>query len=476
MRRHLTLTLAAALMLGACGSSPTTPIGLDLFGPDTGAPDLPPVMDVPPHPDVPVDIASEAPPADVGPDGADLADASAPDTGVQVTPLSAPASGVFSAETTVTPDGTFAVWMDISNGGVANGFSVFTGGAWTTADHTSADLALGDPVAAVDAAGTLYYGYLDGSCPGGNCANGHVWMTRRTAGATAFDTPVDISPADPTEFYDKPWLMVAGDGSLVATFAARAGNYPNNVDHLVAARTTDGTTWNRVDAVPVRPMGQLAGIAHACASTSTNTVWLVHVDSQTPIFAALRWSDDAGQTWNDTDTSSNFAAPSEANTLQSYDLRCVGDGDEVWVMHGLGTGGSGAEDIPPLDEIHLAYSSDHGRTFTDQVVLKEPGRKYLRPEVVIESPGHLSIIAYTGTGEGDDQGAIRWWRSSDNGATFAEAMVLLSPIQFTGSRATTAWIGDYSGLSIAGGSLIATVADNHSGTSQIVAITAPLPR
>jgi hypothetical protein len=341
-----------------------------------------------------------------------------------------------------------AAWMDIGVGGIANGFALSTdhGRTWSPAAAVSDVLALGDPVAAIDRAGALYYGYLDGTCSPSGCTNGHLWLARRAPGEAAFAPALDISPADPAEFYDKLWLMVAADGSLVATVAARAGEYPSNVDRLIVARSTDGLQWDRVEALPPRPMGQLAGIPHACASTSSGRIWLLHIDSETPIFARIRWSDEHGVTWPAANASSGFAPPAEVTTLQGYDLRCVGEGDEVWVMHGVSGGASSGESIPPLDEIHLAYSQDGGKTFEHRAVLKEPGRRYLRPEIVLEPGGALDLIAYTGSDEGDPAGAVRLWRSTDKGATFVEQPVLLEPIRFTGSRAGADWIGDYSGL------------------------------
>lgn len=411
-----------------------------------------------------------------GADATDATDAGAVG-GVPPTPISE-SGKTYESEThlVVAPTGrTLAIWMRIGSA-IKNGFALsedrgatFGPPAILEAAHT-----LGDPIATAGLDGSFYYGYLDGACGAAGCSQGHVWVARMAPGDDTFGAPVDASPADPDEFYDKPWLMTGSDGALILVTAARKGTYPSNVDRLIAARSADGQSWTYTDIVPPGPPGQVAGIPHACASPTGTRVWALHVDSTSPTWSAIRWSDDLGATWPAENRSTSFALPSEVNGLQSYDLRCVGEGDDVWVEYGVAKGPSSGTSIPPLDRITVAHSGDGGATWDLRTVVNPDGPKALRPEIARDATGALHVIAYTGAEEGDAAGAVRWWRSTDGGETFEDRGALHAPILFTGARDGSDWVGDYSGLVIDGGDLFATFVDNSSGKSHILFTRRPL--
>jgi hypothetical protein len=386
----------------------------------------------------------------------------------------------FEAETHLVAgsDGKLlAVWMGFPQGSLLNGYarSDDDGRTWS-APMSAPGSSFGDPVATRGADGSFYYGYLDGICGAAEaCSNGHVWVARMAPSSTTFGARVDVSPADPTEFYDKPWMMTASDGTLLVTFNGTVGQSPNNVASIVVARSSDGTSWTRAYAVPKQARGVLAQVPHACTSPTGSRMWIAYIDSTSPIYASIRWSDDLGLTWPNANVSSGFALPSEAAALQSYDLRCVGRDDDVWLLYGLASGSSSASAIPPLDEIHVAHSSDGGKTWPKRTVIQETGLQYLRPEIVLEPSGAIDLIAYTGAKEGDANGRVRAWRSTDAAASFAPLTTLVQPIRFTGDRSGSAWIGDYGGLAFASGEILATVVDNSSGSSHIAFARATVP-
>jgi hypothetical protein len=194
------------------------------------------------------------------------------------------------------------------------------------------------------------------------------------------------------------------------------------------------------------------------------------------VFASLRWSDDHGQSWPSQNVSTGFALPSESAQLQTYDLRCVGEGDDVWVMYGLASGPSSATAIPPLDSIQVAHSGDAGMTWTERATITRADTLFLRPEIAREPSGALQVIAYSGSAEGDTNGAVRRWRSSDGGQSFVEQAVVHAPIVFTGERGntTTLWIGDYSGLAVDQGELFSSYVDNSSGSAHVAFSRLPL--
>jgi hypothetical protein len=144
-------------------------------------------------------------------------------------------------------------------------------------------------------------------------------------------------------------------------------------------------------------------------------------------------------------------------------------------MYGLASGSSSPEAIPLLDEIRVVHSGDSGKTWDTPGAIKEASVHYLRPEIVLEPQGAIDVIAYTGAQEGDRTGSIRSWRSTNSGVSFAPLATLRSPTTLTGTRSSSLWIGDYSGLVFDNGELLATIADNSSGASHIAFVRAAVP-
>ena len=264
-----------------------------------------------------VSPAPSAPLAEGGPVEASDDDATAPpDAAPDATVPSAISS---SAKTTsesethlaVAPDGRVLVaWIGLGTKfGTGYVFSPDRGATFAAPELIAGNL--GDPIVASGSDSSFYVGYLDGTCSGGSCTNGHVYIRKAAPGSSTFGAAVDVSEANPAHFYDKPWLMRTGTGDLVTIFAQREGNYPNNLDAIVAARSTDGVAWTRSFVVPVQPLGTLAGIPHACASRGGARVWTVFVDSSSAIGGTLRWSDDGGATWPAANQGRTFSLPSE---------------------------------------------------------------------------------------------------------------------------------------------------------------------
>ena len=375
----------------------------------------------------------------------------------------------------VAPDGRVLVaWIGLGpKFGTGYAFSPDRGATFAPPELMAGNL--GDPIVASGSDSSLYIGYLDGTCNGGACTNGHVYVRKAPPGSSAFGAAVDISEGNPAHFYDKPWLMRTGAGGLVAIFAQREGNYPTNLDAIVAARSTDGVAWTRSMVVPIQPMGTLAGIPHACASRSGARVWTVFVDSSSAIGGTLRWSDDGGATWLTTNRGQTFSLPSETAEVQSYDYRCAGEGNDVWVMYGLGAGLGTEDAISPLRAIVVAHSGDAGKTFDRRTTIELTGALYLRPELVVEAGGALDIMMYRGAKADDAMGRVERLRSTDGGKTFGAPIVELDPMLFDPSRSTPTWIGDYSGLVADGTDLLMSYVTNASGHAHVAFTKRPLP-
>jgi hypothetical protein len=375
----------------------------------------------------------------------------------------------------IAPDGRVLVaWIGLGKVfGTGYAFSPDRGATFAAPELIAGNL--GDPVVASGPDGSFYLGYLAGTCAAGSCTNGHVYIRKALPGSSTFGAEVDISEGNPAHFYDKPWLMRTGAGDLVAIFAQRAGNYPNNLDAIVAARSTDGVAWTRTFVVPIQPMGNLAGIPHACASRGGARVWTVFVDSQSAIGGTLRWSDDGGATWPAANQGQTFSLTAETSLVQSFDYRCAGEGDDVWVMYGIGTGPGTEEAISPLSKIVVAHSGDAGKTFDRRTTIELAGALYLRPELVVEPSGALDVMMYRGDKENDPGGRVERLRSTDGGKTFAAPVVELDPMLFDPSRATPTWIGDYSGLVPDGTDVLMSYVANADGHSHIAFKKRPAP-
>ena len=367
----------------------------------------------------------------------------------------------------VAPDGRVLVaWIGLgAKFGTGYAFSADRGATFTPPELVSGNL--GDPIVASGADSSFYLGYLDGTCGAAeSCTNGHVYVQKAAPGSSTFGAPVDISEGNPAHFYDKPWLMRTGTGGLVAIFNQREGVYPNNLDAIVASRSTDGTTWTRSFVVPVQPKGTLASIPHACASRTGSRVWAIFIDSTSATGGSLRWSDDGGATWPPANQGQTFSLPSETN-VQGYDYRCAGEGNDVWVMYGLADGAGTAESIPSLSQIRVAHSGDAGKTFDRRTTISIAGASFLRPEIVIEPSGAIDVLTYRGARDDDPKGRVERLRSTDQGKTFGTPIVELDPLLFDPSRATPTWIGDYSGLVADGTNIFMSFVTNTSGKGHI---------
>lgn len=428
-----------------------------------------------------VSPAPAAPPAEAGAAEAAADDASpppdaAPDA-ASPTSISGSAKTTNESEThlAVAPDGRVLVaWIGLgAQFGTGYAFSPDRGATFAAPELIAGNL--GDPIVASGSDSSFYLGYLDGTCTGGACTNGHVYVRKAPPGSSTFGAAVDVSEGNPAHFYDKPWLMRTGAGDLVAIFNQREGQYPDNLDAIVAARSTDGVAWTRSFVVPVQPKGMLASIPHACASRTGDRVWAVFIDTTSSIGGTLRWSDDGGATWPVANQGQTFSLPSELAQVQGYDYRCAGEGNDVWVMVGLSPDPGTEDAISPLHQIVVAHSGDAGKTFDRRTTIELAGALYLRPELVVEASGALDVMMYRGAKASDPSGRVERLRSTDGGKTFGAPIVELDPMLFDPSRATPTWIGDYSGLVADGSDILMSYVTNGGGHSHIAFKKRPAP-
>jgi hypothetical protein len=164
----------------------------------------------------------------------------------------------------------------------------------------------GDPVIAVDRAGTFYYSALVANFI---THESYVGVAKSTSGGAMFSSSVDAtgtSGIGKSDFQDKPWLIVdksggPTDGYLYLAWTRfinvdwSSGNAPNS--EIRFARSTDGaTTWSA--SIAISPQGPGLGPQGAMPAVGPNgevyVVWLGR-DTNT---IAIRRSDDNGVTFN----------------------------------------------------------------------------------------------------------------------------------------------------------------------------------
>jgi len=155
------------------------------------------------------------------------------------------------------------------------------------------------------------------------------------------------------------------------------------------------------------------------------------------------------------------------------DPTCVADGSDVWISYGL-PAPLPVDGLPLLDAVRVAHSIDDGASIASRTDAHDGAAPLqLLPQLVFD--GSLHVVYHAGTAEGDPLGTLRWTRSIDDGATWSPSESLDCPQTFTGKRTVPTWMGDYVGVTSAGGALHVSYVDNTSGFSHVAALHLPVP-
>ncbi len=279
--------------------------------------------------------------------------------------------------------------------------------------------------------------------PAGTRSNVRVWMASSAPGETTFGSPALVTEPGSTLGVDLPDLIGLDDGSTLVTYTSYAS--PTGSSEVLAARSTDGTTWERTNATMGDGPGTY-GFARTCAAGER--AYLVYTDFATGIF--LRSSDDGGATW--THPRLTVQAPAVTDYFPALGAGCVARGDEVWVMYArtMDYAIDQRTQQPLYSHIEVAHSPDRGATIDATYSVADPasGAAFLAPTMALGADGTLSVAYYAGTGDGDTAGSFRYALSRDGGRTFAPSTAIDTPLAFGRSRTSTVWPGDYVGLAI----------------------------
>ncbi len=467
MRRAMGMTAVAVLtgVLLACGSLPTTKPPSPT-PPDAGASDAGPT-----EPPVPArDAGDERPdggetdagdaggaPPDAGPVWADLGDVSSgPGT----------LDSEHEPQVAVAENGTIVVawqqWLP-SAGYITLGyrFSQDKGATWT--DRALLPLqpgtnvmANGRVVALPDGGFQLVWVALKRTSTGRS--NIHVWAARAAAGSTSFGTPVEVSvPTEQVGIHDLPAVAVTPSGTVHVAWAKASLDHTKVV--IAHAWSTDGTTWQRQEAVGSGSEGSFRNGVELCADDASEDVYAVWFDTDHGIALARQH----GNQWS---TPLEVSLEAEAPQLALMSSACAVVGSRVWVMYGLGETATSSK-VPLWSHIQLAQSEDLGASISKRASAEGafPQTVFLSPKLGRAADKSLHLVTYASAGAGV-KGVVTWARSLD-GLSFPTRLELLQDMPLEQRRGVDAWMGDYLGFGSASWGSVAGVVDNRSGKAHV---------
>jgi hypothetical protein len=434
--------LLVAVLLAACGSSPTDPTQ-GAGGASTSA----------------ATTSSAGGSGGSGGAGGDLAGrivSRSSDTLLEAeTSVAVASSGVVAAAWIAVPMGGQDTWIGTS-------FSTDGGATWSPpgAAHSPGGRAATDPTLVTDASGAFYLAWL-GYKPGPNAPSDmHLYVAKADAGATSFGAPVEASdPKVLSAAYDKPWLVRTEKGTLLVTYSSQTSGFD-----LLAARSADGgATW-KVAIIASDPSSKVfRNLAFVCTGAGGARLHVAFAQLG-PAGAEIHVmaSDDDGVTWTG-DTRVSTAGEQVAFD----DPTCVAAGNDLWIAYSLTKDGSVMDAKDSM--IRLAHSSDGGMSIADRTDVGDAaaGAFFLHPTLGREASGALDLVYYVASADGDKEGAYRRSRAVTPGGPFGPSIVVAHPVTFQSKRQMVDWLGDYTGLFLQGGDLYTTYVDNSSGASHV---------
>jgi hypothetical protein len=354
----------------------------------------------------------------------------------------------------IAPNGYVAVaYIGITRTGSTNGYRFSTDYGFTFQPADALDSPAGretsDPVLATDAKSNFYMSWVEFKRNAqGMPMDMHVFVAQAPAGTTKFANPVEVTDnPNGTDMYDKPWVLVTNDGALLVTYAR------TSTGGIFAARSTDMRTFSRATIVED---GGFRNLVFPCQPPTGNRLYVTYHAGGG---IGLRWSDDAGATWPDTNRTA-VAANGEMPAFE--DPTCAAAAEDVWMTYGLSTDAFSTTASAKLEAIMLAHSPDGGKTIDTRANVQDTTTAMyaLHPYLLREPSGALDLAYYAGSAEGDATGTLRRTRSTDGGKTWPATTVVKSPVVYTGRRDTPQWLGDYFGLAWGMGELYMSYATN----------------
>jgi hypothetical protein len=381
-------------------------------------------------------------------------------------------SSFVQSETSVATFGpsVAVVWIDVA----MNGFSSI-GYTFSTNDGASfgpvgllkspGGRVASDPTIVVDASQNFWASWVGYHVDNmGNPMDMHIYVAEAPAGSTKFGAPIEVSDPTDTSLYDKPWITVTNNGSLLVTYErqAMASDFG-----LIAAVSPDGLAWKRGFIFDDTTGNTFTNLALPCAPRDGGRVWATYLAlTSGGIDVRLSHSDDGGLTWT-----GEIVVSAAGEPVAFDDPMCVAENNQVWVSYGLTMDmvDPSAGNANKLYAIRLAHSGDSGATIDTTMDVHDPlaGKLALHPQIFLEANGALDLTYYAGNFDNDTNGSFRRSRAASPAMGFGPSFVVDAPITFLQSRQTPAWLGDYTGLYARGTELYTSFAVNDTGASRI---------
>jgi hypothetical protein len=391
-----------------------------------------------------------------------------------------PDSFIESETSTATAANGFVsvAWIDIlQSGGSAIGYVFSTDDGKSFPEPSSVSSPDGrqasDPVLAVDAAGGFYLSwvgyYIDDT---GTPSDMHVYVAKAPPGATSFGEPVTVSNLGGNDdFYDKPWITVTNDGTILVTYAV----FSNVSSKLMAARSKDGVNW--AESTILESGSAFYNLAFPCAPQNGTRIYTTYLVLTNVIKVGLSFSDDQGASWSPLVKSPTVSLAEE--NVAFTDPSCVAAGNEVWVAYGLTDEplAGGSADTPRLTNIRAVRSSDQGASFDLRLEAGDASAApyFLLPGLVREESGALDVVYYAGTGDEDSEGTFRRARMADPALGFSPSQVIEKPVTYLLARDDPRWLGDYIGVATRGDRLYTSYVVNTDGLAHVAFARPALP-
>jgi hypothetical protein len=300
----------------------------------------------------------------------------------------------------------------------------------------------------------------------GNTNNMHPFVARSDDYGATWQAAKDVGGADSnSKSIDKPWIATGPNGEVVATYMASAG-YDSAI--RVARSLDNGDTWEAPVTAQSASTFDFVNLAYPVVDGDGNLYvgWIDMAGDQN----GADVNDVKVARWDTTAAWGTFAGPFKANT----------DSDEVVfndVVLVAGQG-AGAQDVYAVYtagspaglhwDVRLAHSADRGATWAPSITVNDDPTcaAHFLPTAALDDQGRVHVSWYDNR-FGTSSGAL-FYAVYDPLTHVAGPNQFLSDafFEFTVDRSTTNWLGDYTGLSVAGTGIYASWSDPR-GTDNV---------
>ncbi len=413
------------------------------------------------------------------------------DGGACVTPIVAPTAGAFGANKLLSNADAFGAevqlavdpktknvvvaWIgyDQTDDGIVFSSSTDNGETFSQPvylpdnDGVTMTSTSSDPVVTVDPSGSFYIVWIgyDQSQMSPDPTNMNVFVARSDDGGASFPKVFRATPTTEWEVggIDKPWISASpADGSVIATW--QVTDYNTGDSTIRMARTTDqGVTWSTPISVSEKRSKYYRNLAmvHHDPNGRAYVVWTEVLqdalgDVENRVYLQVFEKDGSK-------LGGNVLVTGGSDSPTFEDASVVSDGTHVYVGFISGND-SGAWDV------RVAKSDDGGASFSPSVKVNDDVScaTHFHHALAIGEDGGVHAVWF------DNRylvGSVFYARSTsgpNDALVFSpNSFVSDETFEFTTSRSSELWLGDYLGLQILGKTLYAAWTDPRSGLANI---------